>query len=213
MALRPVDTDESRKGFRIFSTIFRQKGRWGVIARNRHEDIRDLYVATVEAGTSPLPGFVTMLAASNLETVRPDNVLLLTMVVKFQAAGCGINTSGSGAKHGAGTRSQRVPVVQEHTGQPAAAAFLSGSNWGCDLQSSSCSSGRSSQAPFGTPQTPTAPPPNMSHLAVQILGPYVHAPVVSQLLASVGDMTQVQLQNLRDILSGSLEQGRHTQTQ
>jgi hypothetical protein len=40
----------------------------------------------------------------------------------------------------------------------------------------------------------------MSNLAIQILGPYVASPVVTQILTSVSDMTHVQLQNLRDIL-------------
>jgi len=63
-------------------------------------------------------------------------------------------------------------------------------------------------APAQSPMTesnatfpPSATPPfQIPNLARQLLGPYIHAPVVVQILQSVGDMSEIQLQNLRDVL-------------
>jgi hypothetical protein len=46
----------------------------------------------------------------------------------------------------------------------------------------------------------STPQSQVSNLARQLLGPFINAPVVVQILQSVGDMSEIQLQNLRDVL-------------
>lgn len=172
LALSPVDTEEDRKGFEQIFNYFREKERWGVIAQHKHQAIRDIYLVTVEAGMSPLPSFVTMLEQSQIEDIRPSNLLLLTLVVRTK------NPAQAPAPLAA--PAQGTPVNQM---QPQFSPVTTGA------------------AQFNlTHNMPPAPPIQVSALAAQILGPYVAAPVVAQILGSVGDMSEVQLQNLRDIL-------------
>jgi hypothetical protein len=172
LALSPMDTKNDRKGFEQIFNYFREKERWGVVAQHKHQAVRDIYVVTVEAGMSPLPSFVAMLEQSQIEAIRPSNLLLLTLVVRTR------NPTQAAAPLSAATLSNPVNQLQ-----PQFSPLTAGS------------------AQFSlTHNMPPAAPVPVSALAAQILGPYVAAPVVAQILGSVGDMSEVQLQNLRDIL-------------
>jgi hypothetical protein len=200
LAVRPADTDRDRAGFDDVFGYFRDKERWGVVARHRHPDVRDMYVVTVDAGSSPLPGFLTMLDQSEIEPLRPHNLLLLTMVVRTRQPGAPPSAASPAVPQGVTPPSSHFSPV---TGGPHSAGF--GQPFGAAPPVPSPSAPAASPYPAAAAAAAAAaavpaPAPAMSNLAVQILGPYVHAPVVTQILSSVSDMTNVQLQNLRDIL-------------
>jgi SPOC domain/Transcription factor S-II (TFIIS), central domain len=195
LAVRPADTERDRRGFDDVFGYFRDKQRWGVVARHRHADVRDMYVVTVEAGASPLPDFLTMLDQSEIEPLRPHNLLLLTMVVRTRP----------GAAAAGGAPPAVSPAITQGVTPPSShfSPVSGGPHGGFGQPFAAVPPVPSPSAPSASPY-PTvpaaAPAPAMSNLAVQILGPYVTSPVVTQILASVSDMTHVQLQNLRDIL-------------
>jgi hypothetical protein len=200
LAVRPADTDRDRRGFDDVFGYFRDKQRWGVVARHRHADVRDMYVVTVEAGAGPLPGFLTMLDQSEIEPLRPHNLLLLTMVVRTRpgggvASGAGAPAVSPAVPQGLTPPSSRFSPV---TAGPHSSGF--GQPFGAVPPVPAPSPSPSAPVASPYPALPPAVAPAMSNLAIQILGPYVASPVVTQILTSVSDMTHVQLQNLRDIL-------------
>jgi hypothetical protein len=86
LAITPRHTQEDVEGFQAIFEYFHSKQRWGVIpSETVHEAIRDLYVVTLEAGATPYPSFLNMLEAKEIEEPRPQNMLLLTLVVKTRS--------------------------------------------------------------------------------------------------------------------------------
>jgi hypothetical protein len=145
-----------------------------------------------------------MLDQSEIEPLRPHNLLLLTMVVRTRPPG-----SAPPAASPAVAQGVTPPPPPSHfspvTAGPHGSGF--GVPFGGVPPVPSPSAPTASPYPAVAPAAAAAaaavaaaPAPAMSNLAIQILGPYVHAPVVTQILSSVSDMTNVQLQNLRDIL-------------
>jgi len=167
LALSPLPNAVDREGYNSIFKYFKDKNRWGVFAGHGNEAVRDIYLVTIEAGgPDKLPGFITMLEQSQIDSVRQDNMLLLTLVVKSKVPQ--LSTAALPLQQ----HFSNTPVNQQH---PSFSPVAQG--------------------------TPTFQPPvAVSNMAIQILGPHIHAPVVTQILSSVTDMTEIQLQNLRDIL-------------
>jgi hypothetical protein len=180
LALTPSHTDGDYQGFQSIFNYFNTKERWGVIAPEMHDAIRDVYIVTLEAGSSEYPSFLNMLADKRIEEPRRTDMLLLTIVAKTK----------SPPPSSAGATPQLPAGV--HDGPPAVP--------GPNPQFSPVSA----QTPFnngnGLPP-PNGPAPPYGELAVKILGPFIHTTVVRQILEAVPDMTEVQLHNLRDVLN------------
>jgi hypothetical protein len=170
LALAPSANDADRHGYNSIFNYFKDKNRWGVFAGHGNEAVRDIYLVTVEAGgPEKLPGFVTLLEQSQIDPVRQDNLLLLTLVVRRNPSAPPQSTMPFQQQP---HHHPHTPLNQQH---PQFSPVAQG--------------------------TPTFQPHvAISNMAIQILGPYINAPVVTQILSSVTDMTEVQLQNLRDIL-------------
>lgn len=173
LALAPRPTDVDREGYNGIFNYFREKNRWGVFAGHGNDKVRDVYLVTVEAGgPEKLPGFIKMLAQSEVNDYRQENLLLLTLVVKARA----------------------TPAVT-----PALTPAISFQQHQLSNPATPINQQHPSFSPVA-PGAPFQPPVAISNQAIQILGPFISAPVVTQILASVTDMTDIQLQNLRDIL-------------
>jgi hypothetical protein len=179
LALTPAHTENDYQGFQAIFNYFHTKERWGVIAPEMHDAIRDVYIVTLEAGSSEYPQFLHMLADKRIEEPRTTDMLLLTIVAKTK----------SPPPSNAGTPQLPTSI---HDGPPAVP--------GPNPQFSPVTS----HTPYNNGIV--VPPPNGStppygELAVKILGPFIHTTVVRQILEAVPDMTEVQLHNLRDVLN------------
>jgi hypothetical protein len=179
LALTPSHTENDYQGFQAIFNYFNSKERWGVIAPEMHDAIRDVYIVTLEAGSSDYPQFLQMLADKRIDEPRTSNMLLLTIVAKTKSP----PPSNSGTP--------QLPT-SIHDGPPVVP--------GPNPQFSPVTS----QTPFNNGVS--IPPPNGStppygELAIKILGPFIHTTVVRQILEAVPDMTEVQLHNLRDVLN------------
>ncbi|KAF2670297.1 hypothetical protein BT63DRAFT_439362 [Microthyrium microscopicum] len=189
LALFPA-SDRDDDGLKRIYQYFKEKNRWGVFATHGHEAVRDVYIVIVEeGGPEKLPHFIQMLEAKSIPPVRQTPMLLLTLVVRTKGASSNMSTP------------QATPLPQTLAG--AANPMHAGIPPHTPVNQSHPSFSPVAQM---TPQfapplshSPT-PPAVLSALAVQILGPYIREPVVTQIMQSVTDMTDVQLQNLRDIL-------------
>lgn len=175
LVLSPLDDDVNRSGYETVFNYFKEKDRWGVIAIHKHPSIRDLYVVPIAAGDGPLPNYVSMLTHSDIPTSRPTNLLVLTLVVRTKSSATPIQTAGL-----SGTPVHPQTPVNPHG--PSFSPVAGGSSF------------------------PTAPTRTPSFIEQQILGPYISTPVVRQILDGLPDsMTEVQLQNLKDILENRPE--------
>ena len=172
LAVFPHGSDQDRRGFDQIFNYFREKNRWAVFTAHGHEAVRDIYLVPIEAGgRDKLPSFITMLQESKIDDSRSQNMLLLTLVVRRPT-------------------STTPPLPPTGVVQPALSHSTTPVN---QMQP------QFSPVPHGAPTFPpsqTALPP----LAIQVLGPLINAPVVSQMALNLPMMDEVQLQNLRDVL-------------
>ncbi|QDS72251.1 hypothetical protein FKW77_005895 [Venturia effusa] len=173
LALRPADTAADLESFRKTFEYFHSKQRWGVINQpGLNEHVRDIYVVTLEQGMGNSPGFITMLEdrEKSIEEPKPENMLLLTIVVKIRSPPPSATPTTE--------ISHPAAQVNAHAPQPSPVA---------------------AQGPFpngGTPPVASGWGAN----AVQTLGEFIHAPAVQQLKAAGVEMDQMQLTNLRALL-------------
>jgi hypothetical protein len=183
LIIRPQDTDVDQKVFDAVFSYFKDKDRWGVVSAHKHDAIRDLYVIPIDAGTAPMPEFVTMLEQCEIKDPRPTNFLLLTIVARVrQPSGSSQPVSGTNTALGQSPLHPHTPVNQA---QPHFSPVVS------------TPAATFAPADPGTSSLSRQPSP----LEIQILGQYISAPVVRQIFESLQEpMNEVQLQNLRDIL-------------
>jgi hypothetical protein len=178
LALKPSHTDSDYQGFQAIFNYFHSKERWGVIAPEMHDAIRDVYIVTLEAGSSEYPQFLHMLADKRIEEPRRTDMLLLTIVAKTKSP----PPSHTGTPQLSTSTNEGPPAVP-----------------GPNPQFSPVTT----QTPYNGVAVPPSNgnAPAYGELAIKILGPFIHTTVVRQILEAVPDMTEVQLHNLRDVLN------------
>ncbi|KAL1649560.1 Transcription factor bye1 [Diplodia intermedia] len=81
LSLTPEDQESKTTYDNVFNYFF-PKSRWGVIGGTRNDKVRDVYLIPIPAGAGTLPACVEMLNNVTIEVPRPDNMLLLMLVVK-----------------------------------------------------------------------------------------------------------------------------------
>ncbi|KAH7018688.1 transcription factor S-II, central domain-containing protein [Macrophomina phaseolina] len=81
LSLTPED-QQSKATYNNVFNYFYPKSRWGVIGGSRHDKVRDVYLIPIPAGAASLPACIEMLNNVTIEVPRPDNLLLLMLVVR-----------------------------------------------------------------------------------------------------------------------------------
>ncbi|KAF1981565.1 hypothetical protein K402DRAFT_233621 [Aulographum hederae CBS 113979] len=206
LALSHMDSDLDKANFDKIWNYFHEKERWGVVRIPDGHPIRDLYVIPIEAGAAPLPEFFSQLEVVNLESPRPENMMILAVAARMAEP-----KSAEASPHSDNGNGNRplvpTPVQQSHVSPVAGGSPATFGN-GQVMP----------PYPYGPPQPPqpaqapalqprprgNTPPPSMS-LAERTLGPFMTAPVVLQMMSALPDCTEVQLLNLRFILETSPE--------
>jgi hypothetical protein len=178
LQIQPNATVLDQEGFHSLWKYFMDRSRWGVISQRHHETVRDVYVVPIDNATPTLPRFLNTLGQNSISTPVQGRLLLLAVVVRKG------QSTGPPPPSALSTPAISTPVNQmsQHfspitTGLPVGMA-----------------------PPHANPFLPPGPAKPADNLVNQILGPLKDAPVVSQILSSVGAMSEIQLQNLRDIL-------------
>ncbi|KAK0650698.1 Histone-lysine N-methyltransferase 2E [Lasiodiplodia hormozganensis] len=129
LALTPEDQESKTTYDNVFN-YFYPKSRWGVIGGSRHDKVRDVYLIPIPAGTSTLPPCIEMLNNLTLEVPRPDNTLLLMLVVKTSEPNSAQGTplqvdagAGFNANNGMGMSISQVTPAATPTAPAPPAAF------------------------------------------------------------------------------------------
>ncbi|OSS47323.1 hypothetical protein B5807_09941 [Epicoccum nigrum] len=223
LAISPV-TSEGRAVFDHLYEYFHSRRRWGVVPIDASNEImRDLYLIPVEAGGSNLSPFIDMLEHCTIETPRKEQMLLLTLIAKLPEAkpqlpqpehfGYTAPETPSG-----GMAQTAPPMVLPPNGPSPSPVPVAPNPHGPQY---SPMAGTFPPAPYGNPyaappmhvpQQPAAaaaaaaaavPAHHRIPSAVEILGPYIDSPVVTQMLNSISQNVVVareQLLSLRAIL-------------
>lgn len=211
LAISPVTT-EGRTVMDHLYEYFHSRGRWGVVPVEGNGILRDLYVIPIEEGGSNLPPFIDMLEYCTIETPRKENMLILALVAKLPEAKPQLPptqhyerypaqevASGHIAQPALGNGSSPSPMANPHAPQfsPVSAVYP--------------------QAQYGNPFVPPqanmvpqpplpmhTPPHHQIPKALEILGPYIDAPVIVTILSSNlsqnAVVSELQMINLRHIV-------------
>lgn len=216
LAINPV-TSEGRAVFDHLYEYFHSRGRWGVVPIDASSEImRDLYLVPLEAGGSNLSPFMDMLEHCTIETPRKENMLLLTLIAKLPEVKPQVPSAGQFEPYPApditpGQMAQPAPpmVAPQNGPSPSPVHNPHGPQY-------SPMAGGFPPAPYGNPfaappMTAAPPPPQPAAnapahhripKALEILGPYIDSPVVSQMLNSFSqneEVAQKQMSSLRVI--------------
>ncbi|KAF3401186.1 Transcription factor bye1 [Talaromyces pinophilus] len=84
MAIAAPHQPSERAGFDKLFNYFTDRKRYGVVGKHPLAAVKDVYVIPVDAGASPKPEFIQLLANNALEDPTPDRVLLMVFVVKIK---------------------------------------------------------------------------------------------------------------------------------
>jgi hypothetical protein len=205
LALSPVTTD-GRGVMDHFYTYFQSRGRWGVVpVENTGNDImRDLYIIPIEAGGSNLPPFIDMLEYCAIETPRKEHMVLLALVAKLPEA----KPDFAPTEHFERFPAQDITTSQIAQPTPPGHAPLPGPS-----PSPVTTNPHGPQySPMATafppnqyyPQPPAPPPHHQIPKAMEILGPYIDAPVIKAILDDTLSKnlppSELQMLNLRHIV-------------
>ncbi|KAH7397421.1 SPOC domain-containing protein [Pyrenochaeta sp. MPI-SDFR-AT-0127] len=219
LAVSPVTT-EGRAVMDHLYNYFHSRGRWGVVPVDGfgNDVMRDLYVIPIEAGGSNLPPFIDMLEYCTIETPRKEHMMLLALIAKLPEAKPQLPATQHFERYPAqevvvGQVAQPAstpnhptngpspsPVTNPHGPQfsPVGAAFPQG-QYGNPYAQPPANTG-----PQQLPIPANAPPHHQIPRALEILGPYIDAPVIIQILNSNLSQNQavseLQMINLRHIV-------------
>lgn len=218
LALSPV-SPEARAVMDHLYSYFQPRDRWGVVPVDKldNDAMRDLYLIPIPPGGSNLPPFLDMLEYCTIETPRKEHMMLLTLIAKLPDVKPQVPHNQS---------TERYPPHEMATGQaahpvqppnvpingpspspltnphgpaysPVGASFPPGPNFG-NHYAQQQNNGQAQQAPMPTP----TPPQPLNPEAVEILGPFIEAPVTVQVLQNPASasMSKDQLMNLRHIM-------------
>ncbi len=200
LALSPV-TNEGRGVMDHLYNYFHTRGRWGVVPVDSfgNEVMRDLYVIPIEAGGSNLPPFIDMLEYCTIETPRKEHMMLLALIAKLPDAKPQLATTQILERHsvpdsntGQSTPSlpptngptngppSHSPAINPHGPQfsPVGAVFPPG-QYGNPYAQMHPSNGQQPMNPH-----PSVPPHHHIPRALEILGPFIDAPVIVDILGS-----------------------------
>lgn len=217
LALSPV----SAEGRAVMDNVygyFHPRDRWGVVPvdklSNDSDAMRDLYVIPIPPGGSNLPPFLDMLEYCTIETPRKERMMLLALIAKLPETKPQLPPAqpmeGYPAQPGAQAAPQvpptngptngpsQSPAPNPHGPQysPVSAAFPPAHNFG-NHYAPPQHNGHTPHAPMASFQ-----PPASNQKVVEILGPFIDTPVITQLLQSPlgASMSELQMSNLRHIL-------------
>jgi hypothetical protein len=218
LAVSPVTTDGRAVMDHLYN-YFHSRGRWGVVPVDNSNDgiLRDLYVIPIEAGGSNLPPFIDMLEYCTIETPRKEHMLILALIAKlpelrpqlpptqqFEGHSMQQGVPGHGAPlpphNGPINGPSPSPVTNPHGPQhsPIVGGFPPQGPYANPFV----------QTPANMPQQfiphPNAPPHHHIPRALEILGPYIDAPVIVTILSSNMSqdpaVSELVLTNLRHIV-------------
>jgi hypothetical protein len=213
LAVSPVTT-EGRTVMDHLYEYFHSRGRWGVVPVEGNEILRDLYVIPIEEGGSNLPPFIDMLEYCTIETPRKENMLLLALVAKlpelkpqlpstehFERYPAHEAATGQVAQPTFGNGPSPSPMTNPHAPQfsPVSAAYPQG-QYGNPFAPP-----QANMVPNPQPPLPMhTPPHHQIPKALEILGPYIDAPVIVTILTSNlsqnAVVSELQMINLRHIV-------------
>lgn len=224
LSVSPVTAEGRAVQDHLFN-YFHSRGRWGVVPLNdRPLDsmLRDLYVIPIEAGSSSLPPFIDMLEFCTIETPRKEPMLILTLIAKLpednSAATAGLSLENEPTQHSTSGSAPSHPPHDVPNNGPSPSPVPNPHG----PQYSPVTGGFPPQTAYGNPYAPQPPAqmipqsapaaPPMSHTpphyqiprALEILGPYIDAPVIVQVLShnisSNSAVSEIQMGNLRHIV-------------
>ncbi|KAI4950042.1 hypothetical protein J4E91_004698 [Alternaria rosae] len=211
LAVSPVTTDGRTIMDHLYE-YFHSRGRWGVVPVEDNDILRDLYVIPIEEGGSNLPPFIDMLEYCTIETPRKEHMLILAMVAKLPE----IKPQLPPTQH-----FERYPEQEIATGQVAPPVLNNGPSPLNNPHAPQFSPVSAAYPPgqYGNPfaappanmvpvQQPTppvnGPPHHQIPKALEILGPYIDAPVIVTILGSSlsqnSVVSELQMINLRHIV-------------
>jgi hypothetical protein len=211
LAVSPVTTDGRTIMDHLYE-YFHSRGRWGVVPVEDNDILRDLYVIPIEEGGSNLPPFIDMLEYCTIETPRKEHMLILAMVAKLPEVKPQLPPTQHFERYpeqeiATGQIAQPVlnngpsPLTNPHAPQfsPVSAAYPPG-HYGNPF-----SAPPANMVPVQQPTPPVnAPPHHQIPKALEILGPYIDAPVIVTILGSSlsqnSAVSELQMINLRHIV-------------
>jgi len=214
LSATPANSEHNTEQFNNIWNYFNTKARWGVVdvgsppqrPSPHHESVKDVYIIPIEAGMAPLPDLLNQLDDVRIETPRPENLLLVIVVARTKTPAP--SADATPVQHQAPNGAVQTPQPAQPQPQfsPVVNSGNNNNNNGSSFPPSPYSAPPTQpQAPQAQAQsayppqqtgTPTGGPPH----AQRILGPFINAPVVQTMIAAVPDMSEQQLENLRDIL-------------
>lgn len=220
LAVSPVTT-EGRAVMDHLYNYFHSRGRWGVVPVDSfgNDIMRDLYVIPIEAGGSNLPPFIDMLEHCTIETPRKEHMMLLALIAKLPEAKPQLPATQNFDRYPAqeiavGQAAQPVSTANFPTNGPSPSPVTVTNPHGPQF---SPVGPAFPQGQYGNPYAP--PPANVQHhppvppnapphhqipRALEILGPYIDAPVIVQILGTNLSQNQavseLQMINLRHIV-------------
>ncbi|KAH8722806.1 SPOC domain-containing protein [Phaeosphaeriaceae sp. PMI808] len=217
LALSPVTT-EGRSIMDHFYTYFQSRGRWGVVPVETGNDImRDLYIIPIEAGGSNLPPFIDMLEFCTIETPRKEHMVLLALIAKLPETKPEVPL----IDHFERYAPQDIPSAQPTQPPPPTNGPPNPSPSPLTNPHGPQYSPMAPSFPPGQYGNPFAPPPPTGppHLttplsqipphhqipkALEIMGPYIDAPVIIHILvdnlSKNQAVSEIQMVNLRHIV-------------
>jgi len=221
LSATPADSDHDKEQFNNIWHYFNTKARWGVVdvgnqpqrPSPHHESVKDVYIIPIEAGMAPLPDLLNQLDDVRIETPRPENLLLIIVVARTKTP---VPSADATPVQPQAPNGAVQPPQPPQRAQPQP-QFSPVMNSGSNSNNGSSFPPYPYSAPPAQPQPPQAPipqsqaqsayPPPQAGTPVaapahaqRILGPFISAPVVQTMIAAVPDMSEQQLENLRDIL-------------
>lgn len=203
VGLSPTGGSEGQAEFEKMWHHFETRQKYGVVRNLTSSSIRDVYVIPLEAGMTELPVFMEMLEEINLEKPRPERMILITYVLK--------------SPHRPYLQPQTPATPSNGTGATITAVQPNPSEVAPDTSIVSAGPAASPITPHPTQNNPSMSfPPQQNATAVsssdtktaeQILGRFINASVIKQLLSQSPDIHAVQLNIIKEILEKVPEAG------
>lgn len=203
VAIPPPDTRDDLAQFNRLFDYFVVRDRYGVIEKNHRQPIKDIYLLPVDAGTGKKPEIIGLLENNTVEDPTPERLLLIVFVVKTGAP------SGTPSSQQTPHDLPRSSISSPTTTSPGAVPYSQPAHFPVPETQPEFAAGynQTSQQSQG-PYLPTQPyqsqdgqEPTGATAASQILGSYITAPAIQQVLQQAPNATASQFRLVAGILA------------
>jgi hypothetical protein len=199
LAIPPPDAPDDVVQFNRLFDYFIERNRYGVVTKHPLPAVKDTYIVPVDSGRSKKPEFIELLENNAIEDPTPERLLLVVFVVRAADASSTPSTH-QPTPQDLGHSTSRAPVDASPV-TATSTQYVQHEPYAMQMSPLQSQPPQFSPRPQSDQPTPAAQEASGIAAASQILGSFISAPAIQQLVRQAPNATASQFRLVAGILA------------